>query len=106
MVGEKRISAADPLLHGRLAGPLVMEALAQTAACLMGLRNGHRAGHRGYLVAARGWKFPDSAESGETVTLIATQRSELGGLHAFDAVARVGEREIASGTMTFAVHFE
>lgn len=106
VVAEKRVSAGDPLVGRGLAGPLALEALAQTAACLMGLSAAGRAGHRGYLVAARGWKFPSVALPGDTVTLTATKTSELGALHGFDASARVGDREVASGSFTFAVAFD
>jgi 3-hydroxymyristoyl/3-hydroxydecanoyl-(acyl carrier protein) dehydratase len=107
VTAEKRVSAGDPLCgQVGLGGPLLLEALAQTAACLMGAENPGRSGHRGYLVAARGWKFPSSARPGETVTLVAKKVSALGELHGFEAVARAGERELASGAMTFAVRFE
>jgi len=107
VVAEKRVTLGDPLLGaGGLGGPLAIEALAQAAACLVGLRAEGASGHRGYLVAARGWKFPSVARPGETVTLTATKVSELGALHGFEASARVGEREIASGAMTFAVTFD
>ncbi|MSP63867.1 MAG: hypothetical protein EXR72_26680 [Myxococcales bacterium] len=107
VIAEKRVSGGDPLLGGGgLHGLLVIEALAQTAACLMGARNEGRAGHRGYLVAARGWKFPSTARAGETVTLTARKVSELGGLHGFAGVATVGERVVGEGAMTFAVRFD
>lgn len=105
VVAERRITVDDPLLCNGMAGPLAIEALAQTAACLMGVRNRGRSGHHGYLVAARGWKFPDHARVGDTVTLVAEQTSSLGALHGFRGEARVDDREIASGEMTFAVEF-
>jgi 3-hydroxymyristoyl/3-hydroxydecanoyl-(acyl carrier protein) dehydratase len=106
VTAEKRVSADDPLCgEAGLGGPLLLEALAQAAACLMGAENPGRSGHRGYLVAARGWKFPSWAQPGETVTLVARKVSQLGELHGFEAVARAGERELASGSMTFAVRF-
>jgi 3-hydroxyacyl-[acyl-carrier-protein] dehydratase len=107
VVGEKRVSADDALLgDAGLGGPLLVEALAQTAACLMGLANPGRTGHRGYLVAARGWKFPSRAAAGETVTLEATRVSALGALHGFEGRAHVDGRELASGSLTFAVTFD
>ena len=106
VVAEKQVSGDDPLLGmGGLGGALAIEALAQTAACLMGWRGSDRGRHRGYLVAARGFRFPSFARSGETVTLRAEKTSELGDLHGFSGRATVGEREIAAGTMTFAVRF-
>lgn len=102
VVAEKRVAAGDPLLGRGLSGPMCIEALSQTAACLMGSREpGQR--HLGYLVAAQGWKFQGMAEPGETVTLEARLVAELGALSRFEGRARVGERELASGTMTFAV---
>jgi 3-hydroxyacyl-[acyl-carrier-protein] dehydratase len=106
VVAEKRVSAGDPLVGDTgLGGPLALEALAQAAACLMGTKAAEAGAsvHLGYLVAARGWKFPSIAQPGETVTLEARRTSSLGALHGFSAVARVGEREIASGELTFAV---
>jgi 3-hydroxymyristoyl/3-hydroxydecanoyl-(acyl carrier protein) dehydratase len=100
VTAEKLVTIED------FGGLLVLEACAQTAACLMGHRNPERTGHRGYLVAARGWKFPAIARPGEIVTLTATKRSELGALHGFDGAARVADREIANGSMTFAVVFD
>jgi 3-hydroxyacyl-[acyl-carrier-protein] dehydratase len=106
VVAEKRLTSDDPVCARGLGGALVIEAVAQTAACLVGFQNGGRTGHRGYLVAARGWKFPSVALPGETVTMTATKTSELGALHGFEGVARVGDREIGSGSMTFAVAFD
>jgi 3-hydroxyacyl-[acyl-carrier-protein] dehydratase len=103
---EKLVTAGDPLVgDGGLGGPLLMEACAQTAACLMGALGGGE-GHLGYLVAAQGWKFLDFARPGEIARFSARRVSMLGALHRFEAVARVGERELASGTMTFAVRFD
>lgn len=102
VVAEKRVAAGDPLVGGGLSGPMCIEALSQAAACLMGSREPGQP-HLGYLVAAQGWKFHDIAQPGETVTLEARLVAELGALHRFEGRARVGERELASGTMTFAV---
>lgn len=103
VLAEKRVTAGDPLLgDGGLGGLLLIEALAQTAACLMGSQRGG-AGHLGYLVAAQGWKFRASAAPGEIVLLQATRTSALGPLHRFEGQARVGDRELGGGTMTFAV---
>lgn len=105
VTAEKRLTADDPLLvDGVLPGPLLIEALAQTSACLMGAGNAGRE-HLGYLVAAQGWKFPSRARAGDTLALTAVRTATLGALHRFDGVARVGEREVASGSMSFAVRF-
>jgi 3-hydroxyacyl-[acyl-carrier-protein] dehydratase len=101
-VAEKRLSAADPLVGGGLRGPLCIEALAQTAACVMVGRLG-QGQHAGYLVAAAGWKFPGEGRSGETVRLEAVLVAELGSLVRFSGRATVGGRELAAGTLTLAI---
>lgn len=102
----RRVAVDDPLVgDAGLRGPMLIEALAQTAACLMGASGGG-AGHLGYLVAAQGWKFSGIVRPGETVALSARRVSALGALHRFEGVARVDGREIAAGTMTFAVRFD
>ncbi|HTJ82246.1 MAG TPA: hypothetical protein VL400_11035 [Polyangiaceae bacterium] len=98
---EKLIAADDPLLAGgELPELLLLEALAQTAAC-------HQAGalgaHRGLWVAATGVAFEDRARAGDRVTLRASKTATMGALARFSVEARVGERVIARGEMTFAV---
>ena len=98
---EKQLSATDPLLAGgELPELLVLEALAQTAAC-------HNAGtlgsHRGLLVAATGLIFDGRAVAGEVVHLRAEKTATMGALVRFSVAARVGDRVIARGEMTFAV---
>jgi 3-hydroxymyristoyl/3-hydroxydecanoyl-(acyl carrier protein) dehydratase len=97
---EKRLCAGDPLLADGLPELLVLEALAQTAACLMGESRGQ---HRGYLVAAQEFRFEGRAQAGETLSLRATKTAALGALHRFDGEATVGDRVVARGQMTFAV---
>ncbi len=98
---EKLVAAGDPLLaDGELPELCVLEALAQTAAC-------HNAGelgaHRGLWVAATGVAFDGRARAGEIVSLRASKTAAMGGLVRFSVEARVGERVIARGEMTFAV---
>ena len=106
---EKRVTAGDPLLgDAGLGGPLLVEALAQTCACLMGAQHlaaGGGGRHLGYLVAAQAWKFSDFARPGETALLFARRQSSRGALHRFTASARVASRPLAEGIMTFAVEF-
>jgi 3-hydroxyacyl-[acyl-carrier-protein] dehydratase len=98
---ERRVAADDPLLtDGELPEVLVLEALAQTAACL---NAGALGAHRGMLVAASRVDFGERAKAGDVVTLIARKIATLGTLVRFDAQARVGTRVIARGEMTFAV---
>jgi 3-hydroxyacyl-[acyl-carrier-protein] dehydratase len=98
---EKRLAAGDPLLgDGALPELLVVEALAQAAACLASAERGR---HRGMLVAATAFEFHERAQAGETVRLCATRDATLGTLHRFTVEARAGERVIAKGRLTFAL---
>lgn len=98
---ERRVAADDPLLAGgELPELLVLEALAQTAACL---NAGALGEHRGLLVAASRVEFGERARAGEVVALRARKTATMGTLVRFEAEARVGERVIARGEMTFAV---
>ena len=90
---EKRVAADDPLLAGdELPELLLLEALAQTAACANAETLGK---HQGLLVAA--------SRAGDVVTLVATRTATMGALVRFSTEARIGERTIARGEMTFAV---
>lgn len=98
---EKRLSAGDPLLAGgELPELLALEALAQAAACL---NAGTLGAHQGLLVAASGVVFDGRARAGDVVSLRARKVAVLGALIRVDAEARVGERAIARGQLTFAV---
>ena len=101
VTAEKRLTHDDPLLAGgELAEVLVVEALAQTAACL---NAGALGRHRGLLVAATGFSFDGRARAGELLVLSARRTAALGALVRFAAEARVEGRTIARGQMTFAV---
>jgi 3-hydroxymyristoyl/3-hydroxydecanoyl-(acyl carrier protein) dehydratase len=100
VVAEKRVSAGDPLTGDGLSEALTIEALAQTAACVMGTERGQ---HLGYLVAVRGFSFGDRARAGETLILTAEKQAALGALHRFIGEARVGGRVMARGELTFSV---
>jgi 3-hydroxyacyl-[acyl-carrier-protein] dehydratase len=97
---EKRLAADDPLLADGLPETLVLEAMAQTAACC---NAGTLGKHQGLLVAAQRVEFDGRAQAGETVKLRARKVATLGTLVRFEAEARVGDRLIARGEMTFAV---
>jgi 3-hydroxyacyl-[acyl-carrier-protein] dehydratase len=98
---ERRVAADDPLLaDGEMPELMVLEALAQTAACL---NAGALGAHRGLLVAAQRVAFDGRARAGDTITLRARKLATLGALIRVDGEARVGERVIARGEMTFAV---
>jgi 3-hydroxyacyl-[acyl-carrier-protein] dehydratase len=98
---EKRVTADDPLLAGgELPELMVLEALAQTAA----LANAGAIGrHEGLLVAASRVTFDGRAQAGDVVALHARKTATMGALVRFECEARVGERVIARGEMTFAV---
>lgn len=101
VAAEKRLAAGDPLLAGdELPELLVLEALAQTAACANGGALGR---HQGMLVAASAVAFDGRARAGDVVTLHARKTATMGTLVRFATEARVGERVIARGEMTFAV---
>ncbi|HEX9103208.1 MAG TPA: hypothetical protein VF997_13445 [Polyangia bacterium] len=101
VAAERRVAADDPLLAGgELPELLVLEALAQTAACL---NAGALGRHRGLLVAASRVAFDGRARAGDVIALHARKTATMGALVRFEAEARVGERVIARGEMTFAV---
>jgi 3-hydroxyacyl-[acyl-carrier-protein] dehydratase len=98
---HKLLCADDPLLVcGELPDFLVLEALAQAAACLATEALGR---HTGLLVAATHFHPQDRARAGETLRLIAVREGMLGRLHRFAGEALVGERLIAKGQLTFAL---
>ena len=101
VAAEKRLCADDPLLASDgLPELLALEALAQTAACL---NAGAIGPHRGLLVAASRVAFDGRAQAGDLVSLRARKTATLGALVRFEVEARVGDRVIARGEMTFAV---
>jgi 3-hydroxymyristoyl/3-hydroxydecanoyl-(acyl carrier protein) dehydratase len=101
VVVEKQLSPNDPLLaDGTLPEVLVLEALAQAAACLHTEGMGR---HRGMLVAVTKFEVHDQARAGETLALKATREATMGKLHRVSGTATVGERMIASAQMTFAL---
>jgi 3-hydroxyacyl-[acyl-carrier-protein] dehydratase len=101
VVAEKRLSAGDPLLTGgELPELLLLEALAQAAACL---NAGTLGAHTGLFVAAHDVVFDGRARAGEIVSLRARKVAGLGALLRVEAEARVGERVVARGQLTFAV---
>jgi 3-hydroxyacyl-[acyl-carrier-protein] dehydratase len=98
---EKRLAADDPLVGpDGLPELYALEALGQTAACV---NAGKMGAHRGLLVAASRVEFDGRAQAGELVTLVAERTATLGSLLRFFVEARVGERVIARGELTFAV---
>ncbi|MGZ3425189.1 MAG: hypothetical protein ACXVCV_01005 [Polyangia bacterium] len=98
---EKRVAADDPLLApDGLPELLALEALAQTAACVNAGAVGR---HRGLLVAASHVAFDGRAQAGDVIALRARRTATLGSLLRFEVEARVGDRVIARGEMTFAV---
>lgn len=93
----RRVTANDPLVGGTLPAPLVIEALAQTAALM------HTEAHRGFLVALRNVKVHSDATPGDTLELSVVRTATLGALHRVKGEARVGERLVLTGELTFAI---
>jgi 3-hydroxyacyl-[acyl-carrier-protein] dehydratase len=102
VTAEKRLAADDPLLApgGELPELLLLEALAQTAACLNAGRLGP---HQGLLVAATRVTFAGRARAGDRVELRATRTAVLGAMVRFSVEARVGDALLARGELTFTV---
>jgi 3-hydroxyacyl-[acyl-carrier-protein] dehydratase len=97
----KQLASADPLLfNDELPELMLIEALAQAAACL---NTGELGRHRGLLVAASKFEFAGRARAGETVRLVATKEAALGALLRFSVAAYAGERLLTRGQLTFAV---
>jgi predicted hotdog family 3-hydroxylacyl-ACP dehydratase len=94
---EKRVSGAP------IEGLWLLELSAQAAAVWNARRADDRRGHLGYLVAARGWKFPRAALAGETLTITVAPDGNLGALARFRSTVRAGDEELASGELTCAV---
>lgn len=98
---EKLLAADEPLLvAGEFPDFLVLEALAQAAACLATEALGR---HTGLLVATTQFHPRDRARAGDVLRLVAVRTAVMGRLHRFAAEAFVGERAIASGQLTFAL---
>jgi 3-hydroxymyristoyl/3-hydroxydecanoyl-(acyl carrier protein) dehydratase len=103
--GLRQVTAGDALdgEAGALSQLLVVEALAQTAAAVMGARLAAGAGHGGYLVEVRGMRFGPPPRPGAPLELSATHVAALGRLHRFTARATQRGAVVAEGTMSFAV---
>lgn len=83
---------------------LVLEALGQTVATLQAhhlASTGLKKTERGYLVKLNDILFEGSARMGDRVVLAIRLKRKLGMLVLFKVEARVGERRICSGEMTF-----
>ncbi len=94
---RKMVTANDPLVGGLLPAPFIVEALAQTAALM------HTEVHHGFLVALRDVKVESDASPGDVLELSATRTATLGGLHRVSGVARVGDRVVLTGELTFSI---
>ena len=94
------VTDGDPLVDGSLSAPLLLEALAQTAALMTDAGIG---AHRGYLVAARDVKFEVPVRAGDTLLLSAVRTATMGALHRVQAQASVDGRVVVRGELTFAV---
>lgn len=106
--GCAAVTVGDPrCAHGVMPTTLVLEALAQTAAAVLGARRaaaGQSArGRAGYLVEIRDLRLDAPARSGAPLELATTRERSLGHLHRFRVCARQGGALVAEGQMTFAV---
>jgi len=99
-IAMRRITTGDPLVGNVMPASMLIEAMAQTAALMTGSGIG---AHRGYLVALRKVVFEAPVVAGDTVQLHARRTGTFGALHRVDAEARVGERIVARGELTFSV---
>ena len=97
---ERLVTADDPLIADALPATLVIEALAQTAALIAGAEVGQ---HRGMLVALRDVRVASAATAGDLLSLRAERTGALGALHRVTAEARVGDRLVLGGELTFAI---
>jgi 3-hydroxyacyl-[acyl-carrier-protein] dehydratase len=112
---RKLLAAGDPLLAGGvLPDALVIEALAQAAACMHGAAAaaappapaGTEAGEaptRGMLVAAQDFEFSGRARAGDILELAVTADGDFGQLARVRGEASVDGRVIARGRLTFAL---
>lgn len=97
----KQLGHTDPLLAtGELPELLLLEALAQAAACFNGEQLGR---HRGLLVGVSDCSFAGRPRVGDTIVLWARRTAHLGALVRFRGEARVAERLLASAQLTFAI---
>jgi 3-hydroxymyristoyl/3-hydroxydecanoyl-(acyl carrier protein) dehydratase len=106
--GVKLVTAGDPLTaDGALPEVLVVEALAQAAAAVMGAQvaagGGAAGAHRGYLTEIRGLTFAGRARVGGRLEVQARRTRSLGRLHRFAARAACDGIALAEGELGFAV---
>lgn len=106
--GLKLVTAGDPLAaDGALPDVLVVDALAQAAAAVMGARvaaeGGAAATHRGYLTEVRGLTFSGHARVGGRLEVQAQRTHSLGRLHRFAARAACDGVPLCEGELSFAV---
>jgi 3-hydroxymyristoyl/3-hydroxydecanoyl-(acyl carrier protein) dehydratase len=110
---EKDLRREDPCFSGHfpgnpiMPGVLVSEALAQTSGLLLGLtwkeeKKSSRYKKMNLYLAAVNIKFLSPAKPGEMLRLEAYLKKEFGSLFLFDVEAYVGDRAIATGTLTLA----
>lgn len=85
-----------------MPGVLVVEALAQAAGLLLGLRRFDSSPPAAFFLARTEIKFPGTAVPGENLVLHATLTRHFGGLFRFDVAARVDARRIAEGNLALA----
>ncbi len=104
-ITEKYLTINDPSLReGIFPDVLVVEALAQSCACMVAAHQKlTAASHRGMLVQISDFKFHERARAGETLRMVVRRGGSLGALHRFSVEAKVEDRAIAAGQLTFVV---
>lgn len=100
VTAQRRISADDPLVVDGLPETLMIEALAQTSACLGGQERGH---HHGYLVALSQFTFQRRPVPGETLRCVTERTAVLGNLHRFKGTIHSDGELLCAGQLTFAI---
>ncbi len=107
-VGIKNVTANEPYFNGHfpdypvMPGVLIVEALAQVGAVAVL----HRAENRGKLALFAGidkFRFREQVKPGDTLTLEVTFTRLKGPIGKGRGTARVGDKVVAEGELTFAL---
>jgi 3-hydroxyacyl-[acyl-carrier-protein] dehydratase len=113
ILAERTLRPDEPYFAGHfpgrpiMPGVLVAEALAQTSGLLLGLSDQTTETHaptvpRIYFLAATSIKYTQPAVPGQVLSLLASSGRALSGLFHFHVEAAVGQKLIASGSLTLA----
>jgi 3-hydroxyacyl-[acyl-carrier-protein] dehydratase len=112
IIAERTLRPEEPQFAGHfpgrptMPGVLVTEALAQTCGLLVGLSDkltNAPPRPRDFVLARTNLKFTHPAVPGDVLELHATIEQSLGGVHAFQVRAVVGDKVVASGSLSLAL---